>query len=325
MMAENVRPVKIVSFADPLKELVCEILDVNIRELDTMKASGVEIDGTMRDRVTDIVHRHTLIPISDIVDKVGQLRLRTVRDYLQEIGTDLIRKFDPDWHVSRIRGKVDYLIKSGHCVVIDDVRFTNEKVMIEGMGGECFFVVRPDCIDVSNHVSETNLRWQMFDSEHIIINDRSLANLSDALRTSIEDPCNCWNSLTVADRMDIFGYRMPSDKEWGCALTDKMHADEWLVSLMGMGESGYYAMNIPVRSREDASKLMGKFHSRFQKTSKYGDNIGYVTVMCPLIIENLKLHLGNGNKTEETVTDSWDAGRIHQGEPGREPDRGDGT
>ena len=53
-------------------------------------------------------------------------------------------------------------------------RFPNEVKMINELGGDCWFIVRPKMDNVSNHESETALKWQDFDK---IINsrDRSLA------------------------------------------------------------------------------------------------------------------------------------------------------
>jgi hypothetical protein len=57
--------------------------------------------------------------------------------------------------------------------VIDDVRFPNEKKLIEDLGGQCWFVTRTTLDNVSNHVSETSITindcWN-----RIIINDNTL-------------------------------------------------------------------------------------------------------------------------------------------------------
>jgi hypothetical protein len=57
---------------------------------------------------------------------------------LQFIGTDYIRKYNKDWHVNKIREMID----ENTNYVIDDVRFPNEKKLIEDLGGDCWFVTR---------------------------------------------------------------------------------------------------------------------------------------------------------------------------------------
>ena len=93
------------------------------------------------------------------------------REMLQYIGTDVIRFYNPNWHVNRIRE----MIESSKNYVIDDLRFENEKSLIEEMNGFMFFVVRPNLEQLSNHISETSLKWQMFST--IIINDDKIENL----------------------------------------------------------------------------------------------------------------------------------------------------
>ena len=69
--------------------------------------------------------------------------------------------------------------------VIDDVRFPNERKMIEELGGTCWFIIRPKLDNVSNHLSETALKWQEF--ENIIVNDKSLEYLKYRWNIFIED------------------------------------------------------------------------------------------------------------------------------------------
>ena len=64
------------------------------------------------------------------------------------------------------------MIEDDKKYVIDDVRFPNEKDMIEQMGGVCWYVVRPTMSNISNHISETSLEWRQFDN--VIVNNHSL-------------------------------------------------------------------------------------------------------------------------------------------------------
>ena len=48
--------------------------------------------------------------------------------------------------------------------------------MIEDMGGDNWFVVRPNIDNVSHHISEESLKWQDF-GDKVIINNKSLEYL----------------------------------------------------------------------------------------------------------------------------------------------------
>ena len=56
---------------------------------------------------------------------------------------------------------------------LDDVRFPDEKRRIEEIGGDVYFMIRPNYWDVSNHPSEKALKYTDFCDDHIIINDYS--------------------------------------------------------------------------------------------------------------------------------------------------------
>ena len=58
---------------------------------------------------------------SDLIDVNGVLK--TYRRILQEFGTDCIRKFDNNWHITELLNSID---KNKLPFVIDDIRFKNE-------------------------------------------------------------------------------------------------------------------------------------------------------------------------------------------------------
>ena len=155
-------------FALPLKQLCADLLDISIDELNVLKRNNTPIDITVGKDWVDIIHEETQIPFDNINEIIGGITIHTVRDLLQIVGTDVIRKYNFNWHVERIKE----MIEDGKKYVIDDVRFPNEKDMIERNGGVCWYVVRPTMSNVSNHVSETSLEWRHFDN--VIVNNHSL-------------------------------------------------------------------------------------------------------------------------------------------------------
>ena len=156
-------------FALPLKQLCSDLLDISIDELNKLKADKTEIGIVIGNDLCKLISEKTEIPL-DIVNKTCDgVVIKDVRHMLQFIGTDLIRKYNTNWHVNRIRE----MISPSKNYVIDDVRFPNELDLIKELGGDCWFVIRPRIDNVSNHESEISLTWKDF-GNRLIINDSSL-------------------------------------------------------------------------------------------------------------------------------------------------------
>lgn len=163
---------KRLSFATPLKELCSSLLGISIDELNKLKNNNSEIFFCLTSDVCNVISRQTDIPL-DVVEAICLEKVvPTVRNMLQQIGTTLIRSYNYNWHVDKIR---EMMQDDSDCV-LDDVRFPNEKSMIESMGGDCWFVVRPTLENISNHESETSLKWNSC-GDKVIINDSSLSDL----------------------------------------------------------------------------------------------------------------------------------------------------
>lgn len=160
------------SFALPLKQLCADILDISIDELNRAKNENIPIEITIGKDVCEILSEETNIPIETTTEICDGKYLHTVRDMLQFIGTDYIRKYNSDWHVNRIRE----MIEDNGNYVIDDVRFPNEKRMIEQLGGDCWFVTRTTLDNVSNHESETSITWKDCMNK-VIVNNSTLNEL----------------------------------------------------------------------------------------------------------------------------------------------------
>ena len=156
-------------FALPLKQLCADILDISIEELNKAKNEGIPIQLTIGEDICKILSEETDIPLDITMEICNGKYLETVRDMLQFIGTDYIRKYNSDWHVNRIKR----MINKDLDYVIDDVRFPNEKKMIEELGGDVWFVTRTTLDNVSNHKSETSITWKDCFNK-VIINDSTL-------------------------------------------------------------------------------------------------------------------------------------------------------
>ena len=169
-------------FALPLKQLCADILGVDIDELNRLKKENEKISLKINYSICGKISIRTGIPLSTVKDVCYKKEINTVREMLQFIGTDLIRKYNVDWHVNEI----SKMLEPGFDYVFDDVRFPNEKKMIEDLGGDCWFVTRPMIDNVSNHESETSIKWNQC-WNRIIVNDGTLSSLIFKWETFIDD------------------------------------------------------------------------------------------------------------------------------------------
>lgn len=167
---KELKNAKIVTVADNLKFLCCELLNIRYSTLIRMKDDGTTFCEKVDGRWVSIINEETGISDKNIWDTIGNHTFTNVREMLQIIGTDLIRKFCPDWHINKTIERINN-IDGCELIIVDDVRFPNERCEIEKIGGDVFYVIRPNCFDVSNHPSETALKLSDFDTDKVIIND----------------------------------------------------------------------------------------------------------------------------------------------------------
>lgn len=154
----------LINFADGLKYLICELFDITYEYLNDNKE-------VIKDYNVNENHIKLLSKRLDIsIDKISELipkKFNSIRHILQFIGTDLIRKYNSNWHIDNIKKQIQP--NKRYC--FGDTRFLNEKEMIENNGGECWFIIRPNNFNISNHSSEIDILWNHFPKSHIIINN----------------------------------------------------------------------------------------------------------------------------------------------------------
>lgn len=163
-----------VTIASALKELCCKILGCSMEELNQKKNAGEKISWKVGPETIKILSEELGGHESELKKDLEDTEFETVRDMLQILGTNVIRRLDPDWHVKKL---VENIRAVDGDVVVDDVRFPNERKAIESLGGEVYYIIRPRMIDVSNHASETSLSYTEFEPDHIIINDGTIKDL----------------------------------------------------------------------------------------------------------------------------------------------------
>lgn len=180
------------SFAKYLKQLCCDLVGCDgIEELNSYKKLGESKIFTVEKHWVPMISKRTGIS-ADIINQEfnGLTEFTGVRKLLQFLGTDLIRKYKPTWHIDRLKEEVKSLSEN-IVITIDDVRFENEVEAIRELGGRVIYVLRPSTLYMaSNHISETALNYTMFDRGDVFVNWH-------VLETTITDLISNLSGLTT--------------------------------------------------------------------------------------------------------------------------------
>ena len=166
---------QVLTIANYLKKLCCKLLgDISLTQLNELKNNDIDITNLLKidDNFIHIINEATGIGYEVIKNELINLPygIPTVRGMLQIIGTDIIRKYYPDWHIKQLVNEIESLPEDVN-VAVDDVRFPNERKEIERLGGVVIFIMRPTMLSmVYNHPSEISLQWYQFIKTHILIN-----------------------------------------------------------------------------------------------------------------------------------------------------------
>jgi hypothetical protein len=260
---------EIMSFATPLKELCADLLSVTIDELNSLKNNCIKINILISNELCEKISKETDIPI-DIVEDVSLGKVIVdAREMLQFIGTDLIRKYNEDWHVNKIKERLD----KDKNYVFDDVRFKNEKKMMNSLGGDCWFVIRPKIDQVSNHESETSLTWKDCFNK-IIINDKTLEYLRFKWENFLDDYTN-----SVSRRDDEFNRILEMYPQNGI---EKLSA----LDMLFISEDFFTYHQVDIK-REDVAEFKITKWNGLQINYKDGVTIEVYHNM--LVIEDLKM------------------------------------
>ena len=267
---------KRIYFALPLKNLIATLLQCDIEEVNRLK-NGNE-DGsviiTISQENVEYISSVTNIEECIVSDMLKNMDFFNTRDMLQIIGTDLIRTYNPDWHVNKVLEN----IKDNEKYVFDDVRFENEKQAIEKLGGDIWFVVRPKIDNVSKHISENTLRWQDF--ENVIINKHSIEYLKTMFHIFME----CGYDISKKKR-DKFITHIKEDEELKNAF---IKANNPMDALHGLLIDPDLFTYVP---RYLKNILVNKVEKNHNSVLVLVNNNEWVDVINALEIEDLKFHI----------------------------------
>ena len=262
------------SFATPLKTLIANLLGITIADVNKLKNANNTYVLQSMDLI--FLSKETDIPIEIIKEKCGDKSFKNTRELMQFIGTDLIREYCSDWHINKVREIIE--TNGDKNFVIDDVRFPNERELIESLGGTLWFVVRPKLDNVSNHISETALKWQEFDN--IIVNNKSLEYLKYNWDLFFEHDYD----KSLESRLSIL-YKLYGDTEnihnFTKSTNDFTILNALFISKYEFSYNARYRNNEHVKKVEQVEDFV----------NVYLDDDTIEIVSNPLIIEDLKIYV----------------------------------
>lgn len=99
------------------------------------------------------------------------------RQILQIVGTDMFRKYWPDFWVKIGIRRIQKLLSTNpdRRIVVSDCRFPNEVEAIKALGGITMRIVRKDLISTDTHPSETSLDY--YEADRVIVSGEGVENL----------------------------------------------------------------------------------------------------------------------------------------------------
>lgn len=277
----------IITIADYLKYLCCDLMNISYEELIEKKDNGFTFDVVPDERWFKIIDKRTNIGIENIRKELEHKHITNIRQMLQVIGTDVIRKYNENWHVQKMIDEIESYSED-KLIVVDDVRFPNEREAILSRSGEVFFIVRPNILEVSNHVSETSLKWQDFDEKHIIINgnikeDKFKLDFLIHYRNKFDIKLN--KSIFLNENRD---YIVCGNFGYGCDKNDELLSDILRHLKDDRLFNDYGIIRYGTCSRTLAERYIKEVDNRFCYLENYYNEF----ITCnPLITENLKMYL----------------------------------
>lgn len=156
-----------VNFADPIKDVTAQVFGITRDTLERLKDASFSQPVNLTNNQIYIIHDMTGIQTSYINNHFEKVSIQSFRHFLQVLGTDVIRKYNQDWHIEEIRKR---LVKNGNKLVFADARFKNELNFLKELGAETWFISRLHGYkSISQHASETSLDIHDF-GENVLFN-----------------------------------------------------------------------------------------------------------------------------------------------------------
>lgn len=168
---------KRISFADPLKKLVAEMIGVRPEEINNLK--NVRKLYTFGTTIAIYIAKETGLDGTMIERLLKDKTFNDVREILQYIGTDVIRRLRPDWHCQKLKERI--LNEPEFNYVVDDIRFPNELETIKNLGNSSVWYIDRPGNEANGHSSENSLSPKDFGG-NVIVNDGTVEELFDEFK-----------------------------------------------------------------------------------------------------------------------------------------------
>ena len=277
----------IITIADYLKYLCCDLLNITYEDLIEKKDNNYTFDVVPDERWFKIIDKRTNIGIENIKNELEGKHITNIRQMLQVVGTDVIRKYDENWHVNQMIKEIESY-SNDKLIVIDDVRFPNEREAILKRSGEVFFIIRTNVSEISNHSSETALKWQDFDEKHVILNDNiELENFKLLFKLHYKNEFVCFlpSSIFLNENKYYltcgnFGFNMDKNDELLSDILWQIKDDDFFKK--------YGIIKYTTHSKKLIKRYMKEVDERYNFIEPYQNK--FIT-RNPLIVENLKMFL----------------------------------
>lgn len=282
----------IITIADFLKHLCCDLMNISYQELIEKKDNGYTFDIIPDERWFKIISKRTNINIEDVRKELENKHITSIRELLQVIGTDVIRKYNENWHVNKMIEEIKSY-SNDKLIVIDDVRFPNEREAILNLSGVVFFIVRPNISEVSNHSSETALKWQDFDYRHIIIND----NITED-KLKMDFLIHYRNNFVFFLINSIFLYENENYLKCSDFGTNYNSDKELIDDILRQNRDKKLFNEYGIIRYKTCSRHLAKEYAEKVDDTIIGETFKYIEDRCnefitcnPLIVENLKIYI----------------------------------
>lgn len=280
--------VKVFSFGTALKNLCAELLNITYDELNEIKNIPNKFSIKPDERWVNIISNRTGIMKDLVKEKIKNVTFTSVRVMLQKIGTDVIREYNPDWHVNTLINEILEYDKNT-IIVVDDCRFVNEKKALEQLGAKMYFVIRPTNLNVSNHESETNLKWYAFGESDVIVNDMALDKFKEYWRIEFKRVIGLSHCLNTFKNPIFTNNRIFEGFDYAFSLNSK----KWTSTCAGilLEHKAVNTTNGRIIYNTDNKHLYNIVYSTLYGTSDIKGEIGAIDLYNPYIVENLKIYM----------------------------------
>jgi len=234
----------------------------------------------------------------DFVDLVfsGDKIFVSPRQIIQYIGTDILKKYDHLFSVKKTISSLDPFFN----YICDDLRFPEEKAALENIKShQCssFFVIRPQKWTISNHKSETSLKWSDFNSKNVIINNVDIGVVMKRFQYQMESGKALFQENSSfnqdCDLRIIDRFLFNSNAQYFGAKTDHSLSLQivsqdwgWICDFRDyVNENRKDSMSIPAYL---LNYVDSEIYSETSMTLMIDSNAQVLEVACPYVLENIK-------------------------------------